>query len=337
MRKDFPNQIFGHFSIGEEQHAGIVTLEGSNSKIEIYSEDVLKLRDDQPFSVHGISGNGEKITACQCVSAGSGRSFHHDTSRAVLRLFPHHVALGPDYLHPNLQEIGCVSYTFPRAVDLFYDPATAGELRETPELRKLISDHSDTRADGRDISHALIFYWVNRGPIIEVVRAGTRIRAQSHFSYQYPSPHGIRLDNKVDIVLDFREPVDFEGAVHTIFEVQSFFNMLMQSKQPVGEFSVIRNPETKQRTETRVYIVLDQTPNTDRLDYRDFLISGGFNRKEFATVFANWLNANEHTRSARRRFLEGFCQRFNFSIDRFAVQPTALIYFQMSSLHAASL
>jgi hypothetical protein len=140
---------------------------------------------------------------------------------------------------------------------------------------------------------------------------------QSQISYHHPSPLGIHLDNKVDVVVDFCDPVDLETAVHTIFEVQSFFNLVMQSKQPIREFSVIRNSETQQQTETRVYIVLDQQPNADRLDYRDFLISGGLNRTEFATVFLNWFKASDQTRSARRRFLEGFCQRHNFTVDRF--------------------
>jgi len=180
MKDDFPQQIFGHFSVGKEQHAGIITLDGASTKIEIYADQLVPLDESQLIAVHGISRDGRKITACHCVSAGKGHAYYYGTRREMLTLFPHYVALGPDHLCPTQREIGTVAYTFPRAVDLFYDRAIAGELKDTQELRKLISDHSDKRADGRDIAYALIFYWANRGPIIEVTHSDLRVTACAH-------------------------------------------------------------------------------------------------------------------------------------------------------------
>jgi hypothetical protein len=109
-----------------------------------------------------------------------------------------------------------------------------------------------------------------------------------------------------------------------MFEVQLFLNLVMQSEQPIGKFSIIRAPETTDQRETKVYMALDQGRNTDRLDHRDFLISGGLDREELSLVLLNWLGASDDERNARRRFLKGFCQRSNFSVDRFiGAAPTA--------------
>ena len=99
--------------------------------------------------------------------------------------------------------------------------------------------------------------------------------------------------------------------------MQSFFNLVMQSRQPIRSFSIIRDANTKEQTETLVYVSADQRKRKDQLDFREFLISGGIDRDEFARVLIRWLACDVETHSARRRFLEGFVQRSVYTIDRF--------------------
>jgi hypothetical protein len=266
MQADFPKQILGHFDIGGKQYSGMATLEGAESRLEIFFDEPIPSEDRLLIAIHGISKNGEKITACECVG-GTGSAYYHGTRREVLSVFPHYFALGPEHIYPLERHINCVSYTFPHGVDLFYDRKVAGTLQDTPQLRTLISERLGKAADDPEIAHAFVYYWTRRGPIIDVSHQNMRVRAAKAFSHRFPSPYGIELKNKVQIIIDFKEPVDLKEALRAIFEVHSLFSLLMQSKQSIGVFSVIGAAGTQEQTETSVYLSLDQERNEDRLDF----------------------------------------------------------------------
>ena len=83
--------LLGHFTVQGTNQAGALDLDGSNTKLEIFSDDFLHLKDEEMACVRGVSKDGVSISAIHCVPLvlSGGASYHgkHKHFRALwLRL-----------------------------------------------------------------------------------------------------------------------------------------------------------------------------------------------------------------------------------------------------------
>ena len=222
MTQSFPKQLLGHFSVQGKDCAGSVTFNGTESRLEIFSAAPMFIDENSKIAVPGVARDGAKITACNCTGSGvSGSHFYHGIQRHFLSLFPHQVAIGPFHIDPTRTDIISVCYTFPTAVQLFYDLRACGSLSGDPKVEELISNAIQKDGDLRDIHRAECFYFADRGPLVDVTSDGVRIRASNSLSWRFPSPRGIQLKNNVRIDLEFSQARTLDDAMRQIYEVQS--------------------------------------------------------------------------------------------------------------------
>jgi hypothetical protein len=311
----------GHFTVQGVWHAGLLTLDGKKSRLEIYADEPLHIPSKQMRRVVGISKDGVKITAVNCVGAEiSGTSTYYGTTRHSISMFPNYVVFGPHHTNPEDSEINSLTFSFSHANQLFYDWGTFGhiigerklsfgQLREI--LKYVKSSPKKRRRDGR---LDLYFHW-DRGPIIEIKNALGTVKAVSLTSSSMPSPSGIRVKSKVMIHIDFASPCTFEAALRAQYILMLFFELVSQSRQNV-EQTALTLKNTVREMPLRVYIAHDEHEQLENLHPTDVLVSGTFNSEEFEVTLNKWLETHETRGAARRRFIEGFRQGYSYDIDR---------------------
>jgi hypothetical protein len=72
--------ILGHFVVQGADHAGALTLDGPNTKLEIFSDDFLHLKNEEMACVRGVSKDGVSISAINCVALVMSGSASYRTS-----------------------------------------------------------------------------------------------------------------------------------------------------------------------------------------------------------------------------------------------------------------
>jgi hypothetical protein len=135
MTEADPKNILGHFDVQGVDHAGALKLDGSNTELQVYSEDFFHLKTDEMACVRGVSNEGVSISALHCVPLTlSGSATYHGKHRHYMILRPNFVALGPRYLEPTERVLTSITFGFSDANNLFYD---WGTFRSIFEDRKL--------------------------------------------------------------------------------------------------------------------------------------------------------------------------------------------------------
>jgi hypothetical protein len=127
--KEEQKQHLAHFSVQGTDHAGALNLDGPNTKLDIFSDDFLHLKDEEMACVRGVSKEGVSISAIYCVPlVMSGSASYHDKHKRYITLRPNYVVLGPGYLEPKENVITSISFTFSEANNIFYDWGTFGSI-----------------------------------------------------------------------------------------------------------------------------------------------------------------------------------------------------------------
>jgi hypothetical protein len=216
--------------------AGLLTLDGSNSRLDIYSEGVLPFIPADMRHIRGILKDGVRITAVNCIGAGTGRATYYGETRHSLSLFPNYVVLGPRYLEPDREEISFLSFAFSNATRLFHDSSTFGLLLNPRKLpfqfvRQMLKAVRRAPKDRRRGGTLDFFYNWDRGPIVKTVTDRGTVTAFNSTMTRSPSPSGIRLENEVRVEIQFPGAVTLDQAIPVLFVLQSFIELVSQSKQ----------------------------------------------------------------------------------------------------------
>jgi hypothetical protein len=318
---DVKEQYFGTFTLKNDTYPGVVSLAGSGSSLELFSERLLSANQTDMIAIQGISKDGKRLTACNCVGPGiSGRATYYGPTRYFMSLFPHYVAIGPRHLHVTKKEITHISYTFPDAISLFYDWGSFGQLPSSRASRIPIPVRSRQK---RKIQRLHVFYYADRGEIIRIDDPQLSIKANNVVSIPFPTPRGIRIENQVRISLDFVQPQTLDQAIIELYQLHFFFELLTQSKQPVHNVLVRHATAESHEPGIHVYISNADRTSSDTVHPGNVLISGGLHKDEFERVFSNWRRGNSELRRARQRVINGFREGFQYTIDRFVGSANA--------------
>lgn len=189
-----PKQILAHFTVQGTNHAGALTLDGPNTKLDIFSDDFLHLKDDEMNCVRGVSKEGVSISAINCVPLVlSGSASYHGRERRYLTLSPNYVVLGLCYLDPSEPVIASIAFTFSQANHLFYDWGTFGHIGSEQKLtfgqrRALLRGVRNRPKHRRRGGHLDLYYRWDRGPIIEAACTSGTITVWKDATSAIPPP-----------------------------------------------------------------------------------------------------------------------------------------------------
>jgi hypothetical protein len=308
------DQYLGEFRIQSRRLPGLVTLKGSESKFELYSDKFIHIPAPQMRTIRGVARTGEKITICDAIGAEvSGTQSYYGTTRHFMSLFPHFVAIGPRHLETDGKVVSAIMFTTTGATSLFYDRGAFG-TGDVKNIKKLMPAWA--KKDRRKIDFSEVFYYANRGSIFSVKTKNIEFEAFNGISYAMPSPRGIHLTNEVRINLKFKRPVRLREAIQAAFEFRGFCEILSQNKHCIKNI-VVRHKNTKERESLiQLYPSHEETDPSAETDFRDNLVSGGLHKKEFETILSRWMQRQEAHSSARLRIVEGIREDRHYTIDR---------------------
>jgi len=159
------------------------------------------------------------------------------------------------------------------------------------------------------------FYNWDRGPIVKVVTGRATVTAFNSTTTKSPSPSGIRVENEVRVEIKFPGAVTLDQAIPVLFVLQSFIELVSQSKQNIDKIT-LAHKDGPQETPLALYLPNEDVEPVEELRPTDALINGGLCPTEFETTLKAWLTNDADLRSARRRFLEGFRDGDHYTTDR---------------------
>lgn len=319
MEIDKPHIV--HFKIHNAEYPGLLTLAGANSKLEIHSAELLTLSDRQMRNIRGVFSDAARVTALDCVGASiSGKSWSHGEERYSLSLLPNYVVTGPRYLDADKEEINALSFGLSSANQIFYDTGTFGSLHKQKALplsfkREILKRVKRAPKHRRRTGSIDFYYHWDRGPIIKVACGAYTVSAVNSVSGVFPSPSGIRLDNKVRIHAEFADAVNFQSALNSLYELKSFFELIAESRQNIEDIWLVHK-EADREFPLSLYLSNEPTETIKNPHPADVLIPGGSHPVELEAVLREWLKSHGAYRNARRRFLEGFRQGREYETDR---------------------
>jgi hypothetical protein len=307
-------QYLGEFRIQGRRFSGLVSLKGSQSRLELYSDQHIHIPAAQMRTIRGLARTGEKITICDAIGSeiGGTRSYY-GTTRYFIELIPHFVAIGPRHLDTDRKVISQIIFTTTAATSLFFDHAAFGTAH-VKNIKRLMPAWA--KKDRREIQSSQLFYHVDRGPIFSVKSRDIEFEAFNGISYGNPSPRGISLTNEVRIALKFKRPVKLSEAIKAIWEFRAFCEIVSHSKHAIRNIILRHNRADERESFIRLYSADDDPAGQDETDFRDNLISGGMNRKEFEHVFGAWVERQASHADARLRIVQGIRGGRTYTVDR---------------------
>lgn len=316
-----PKQILAHFTVQGTDHAGALTLDGPNTKLDIFSDDFLHLKDDEMNCVRGVSKEGVSISAINCVPlVVSGSASYHGRERRYLTLFPNYVVLGPCYLDPSESVIPAIAFTFSQANHLFYDWGTFGHIGSEQKLtfgqrRALLRGVRDRPKGRRRGGRLDLYYRWDRGPIIEAACSLGKITVWNATRERNPSPDGLDVENRIRVTVKFSQPLALSEALRVRHQLMALMELLAQGRQNVAD---IRLQHTSLNDGTHLdFIAMNEEEGTvEELMPTDALVNGGLHEEEFTRVLIAWVNSAAERSVARRRFIDNFRRGRSFNTDR---------------------
>jgi hypothetical protein len=310
---DLQDQYLGHFLVQGRRLFGQVSLKGEDSKLEVFSDRDIALKDAKSWTIRGVARSGEKITVCDAIGAGSsGHSFYYGTSKHFLSFFPHHVAVGPRHIDTTKKDISGISFTLSGAIDIFYDIGAFGSA-SSKNVRSLMPAWA--KKDRRKIQYSRILYYADRGPIISAEAADVQISVFNAGIMKMPSPNGIDLKNEVRISIKFDNSRQLAAALSAVFEFRLFCEVVSQTKQCIRNVSLRHKNSGDDEARIQLASSYEETDAGRETDFRDNLVSGGLHRAEFKHVLERWMKSHSEHQSARQRIVQGFRVRI-YTIDR---------------------
>lgn len=314
-------QILAHFTVQGTDHAGALNLDGPNTKLDIFSDDFLHLKDEEMACVRGVSKEGVSISAINCVPlVMSGSATYHGRERRYLTLSPNYVVLGPCYLEPSEPVIASIAFTFSQANNLFYDWGTFGHIRSEQRLsfgqRRGLLRGVRNRPKHRRRGGRLDFYYRwDRGPIIEAACDIGTITVWNATRETNPSPDGLDVENQIRVTVQFTHPQHLTEALRIRHQIMVPMELLAQGRQNVTDIR-LRHIGTAEGTHLDFYASGEEREKVDHLMPADALVNGGLHEEEFTRVLTAWMNSRVERSAARRRFIGSFRRGRSFDTDR---------------------
>jgi ApeA N-terminal domain 1 len=308
------DQYLAEFRIQNRRYPGLVTLKGQKSRLELFSQKPINIPSSLTRTIRGITRAGEKITISEAIGGEEGgTTSYYETVRHSISFFPHYIAIGPRHLETDSKIISEITFTTSGAINLFWDHGAFGTAR-IENIRRFMPPWA--KKDRRKINSSHVFYYVNRGPIFSVKTKAVDFEAFNGISYQMPSPAGIKLTNEVRIRLAFKKPLTLGDAVKAIWQFRAFCEVVSHSNHCIQNIAVRHKTAGERESHIRVYSPHQETELGSETDFRDNMISPAFQKKEFETVFYNWVQGEEEHGIARTRAVQGVRKGNSYDIDR---------------------
>ena len=298
-------------SAGREVQGDLI-LKRSKTTLDLYAKDFFSTRDIEEGCILGALHDQTKVSMINCITTqGPGSGSRGDERYHFSSVFPHFVIFGEQHITATDKKITNVSFHVDDAATLFYDFDAFGKVIDAgPHMAKIVEAN---REYGRDIAvgdDPMLFYFTGKYEIFRAETVFGTITAEHRPSYSMPGPRGIKLDNKININLAFKDDATVDEAISAVHTLLRFLEIIAGRPQTVlGLDFLIPGTENKPNV---LHVYWSMSPLRDGEDTErkphpgDLPIQAARTPKLFASVLTGWLARDHEWRSARTRFSTAF-------------------------------
>ena len=235
-------------------------------------------------------------------------------------VFPHFVIFGNEHITSADRKITAVSFHVNDAENLFYDFDAFGQVIDAkPHIAQLVGTKETI---GRDVpvgDAPRIFYFTGKYEIFKAETVLGTVSAAHRPSYRFPGPHGISVDNKIHIDLEFRSTATIREAMAGVNTLLRFLEIVAGRPQTLLRLGFLTRGPGDAQTFLDAYGSMLQVRDGHAGEPphpADLPIQAARDPALFGSVLAAWLSRDDEWRNARSRFSTAFALQHQFTIDR---------------------
>jgi ApeA N-terminal domain 1 len=300
---------------------GDLILKGLQTTLDLFSKDFFNTRSLQDGCILGALHDRTKVSLIDCITTqGMGSGSRGDEHYHFASVFPHFVIFGNEHITPVDRKIAKVSFHVNDADKLFYDFDAFGQVIDAkPYIAQLVGTKETI---GRNVSVGdapMIFYFTGKHEIFRAETTLGTVSAEHRPSCRFPGPHGISVDNKIHVDLEFRSPATIREAMSGVSTLLRFLEIIAGRPQTLLRLCFLTPGPDDVPTVLDVYwstLPVGDGDTGQPPHPADLPIQAAHSPALFGTVLAAWLNRDDEWRNARSRFSTAFALQHHFTIDR---------------------
>lgn len=300
---------------------GDLILKGPRTTLDLFSKDFFSTHALQNGCILGALHDRTKVSLIDCITTqGMGSGSRGDERYHFASVFPHFVIFGNEHITSADRKITAVSFHVNDAENLFYDFDAFGQVIDAKlHIKQLVGTKENI---GRDVSignDPMIFYFTGKREIFKAETVLGTVSAAHRPSYLFPGPHGISVDNKIHVDLEFRAPTTIREAITGINTLLRFLEVIAGRPQTLLCLGFVTPGPEDAPTILDVYWSMMPVPDGDtgRPPHpADLPIQAARDPASFGNVLTAWLRRDDEWRNARSRFSTAFALQQHFTTER---------------------
>ena len=313
----------GSFYVAQDTEVqGDLILKGQRTTLDLYAKDHFSTDDLNGGCILGELHDRTKVSLIDCiVTQGLGSGSRGDERYHFASVFPHFVVFGNKHITSVDRTITKVSFLVDDSATLFYDFDAFGRVIDAKPLMANIVEKK--KNDGRNIAigdDPMIFYFTGKYEIFKAETVLGTVTAEHRPSLAMPGPRGIKLDNKIHVVLSFKGGVNLKEAMTAVHTLLRFLEIIAGRPQAVLRLVIVTPGQEAEPNFLDVYWSMSPSRDGDDTERKphpaDLPIQAARKPEYFANVLTAWLARDYEWRSARARFSTAFALQHSFTIDR---------------------
>lgn len=312
--------------------SGHLKFSSSRSNLNLVGDYYHFLSKDQ-FEIYGTVINGSHVSLHRCINVGSTR-FYGDQGRSIeLRIFPHYIVMGQEYIKPSEDIIIRLSYDFSggslicsygESFDIIHpEPGDLEALIDADHKRlvEILSD-GELKPEARKTpigEHPMVAIFDGNYEIAKAVIPGATVTISNGLSYQSPTARGAGFANRVVHSIEFNKGVTLDEAMHVLRNIHKFYELLLGYHQKYKNIKLTLDGADEPASApmnlhwSRCNIRVNK-PKRD-VHPADIPALATVDRKIFETMLSKWMETMPEMESARFRLINGMLSNL-YSYDR---------------------
>jgi hypothetical protein len=341
------SELSGKFWLHGEPYFGALLLSGKNSKLRLFGDKQFPPVPDAYRSVTGELFDGRSVSVIDCVLQDIQNTAMRmpDTqgerqAKSVATMFPHYVCLGYRTISESDVLISSVSFFMRDALSVFYEFDDFGSVLDSGPFKDLLrQDKEKIRAlNLGDVP--IIQYFTGRFELARVEIPEGVVVASHSPTESLGGPRGVRIDNRVQVRLEFFGPKNLHDALDGLSNLVRFFETTIGRPQELNDIrlalvgdsvssrlELVRSFETKYRSGRRP----DRRPGP-----RDVLLCTIEHRDQLQRVLSEYARTDVERRGARWRYRAALARQ-GYSIDRIVAAANMFDIFPATAYPKAEL
>jgi ApeA N-terminal domain 1 len=314
-------QFLGTFDLGGRSVTGDLTLQGSNTLLNLHHPEFLPPLE-AGACVYGTTFAGDSLTLINCHSPGVGSTrFAGGNSTYHAQIFPHYVALGRGIIDPSQPSVRAIHFTSTDLPTLFYDFDAFGKVIDAkPIIEAVLQERRDLRPVESG-EQPLVCYFAGRDRIADVQTAVGRVTVRHRPNYNLGGPSGAYIKNRVVISIEPDAPVLFEDAVDRMYAIANFLSVTAGRKQGIYHVQIEATDAAAQKSS--MLVVHPSFPwkagkiNDQHAPHpADVPLDPIHHAPEFSAVLTDWIRRHKAWQAARVRYLDCLSKGNHYNTER---------------------